>query len=41
MYCMQEENLHDVLGLLLALIFEDNHHPGNIVSMFYNEGGIK
>lgn len=27
--------------LLLALVFEDSHHPGNIVNMFYQEGGIK
>ena len=39
---LQEENLHDVLDLLLlALVFEDSHHPGNIVNMFYQEGGIK
>lgn len=25
----------------MALVFEDSHHPGNIVNMFYAEGGIK
>lgn len=38
---LQEENLHDVLDLLLALVFEDSHHPGNIVQMFYDQGGLK
>ena len=30
-----------MLGLMLALVFEDSHHPGNIVQMFYDQGGIK
>lgn len=41
LHCVQEDNLRDVLDLMLALVFEDSHHPGNTVSMFYHEGGIK
>lgn len=36
---MQEENLHDVMELLLALVFEDPHHI--VVKMFKDLDGLK
>lgn len=35
----QEENLHDVMELLLALVFEDPHHI--VVKMFEDLDGLK
>lgn len=35
----QEENLHDVMELLLALVFEDPHNI--IVKMFEDLDGLK
>lgn len=37
--CVQEENLHDVMELLLALVFEDPHHI--VVKMFEDLDGLK
>ena len=36
---VQEENLHDVMELLLALVFEDPHNI--IVKMFEDLDGLK
>ena len=36
---MQEENLHNVMELLLALVFEDPHHI--VVKMFEDLDGLK
>ena len=36
---VQEENLHDVMELLLALVFEDPHHI--VVKMFEDLDGLK
>jgi len=36
---VQEENLHDVMELLLALVFEDPHHI--VVKMFKDLDGLK
>lgn len=36
---VQEENLHDVMELLLALVFEDPHNI--VVKMFEDLDGLK
>ena len=36
---VQEENLHDVMELLLALVFEDPHHI--VVKMLEDLDGLK
>ena len=37
----QEENLHDVLNLLLGIVFEDSHISGNVVKIFSDSNGLK